>query len=49
LVEGREAEVTRWQAGRNAYRTHRGTLSLTVPPWRLVDATRQTSQEVERQ
>ena len=49
LGEGREAEVTRWQAVRNAYRPPLGTLSLTVPPWRLLDATRQTSQEVERQ
>jgi len=49
LVEVREAEVTRWQAVRNAYRTHLGNLSLTVHPWRLVDSTRQTSQEVERQ
>jgi hypothetical protein len=49
LVEVREAEMKRWQAVRNAYRNHLADLSLTVPPWRLVDAPRQTSQEVERQ
>ncbi len=49
LVEVREAEMQRWQAVRNAYRHHRATLSLTVHPWRLLDATRPTSQEVERQ
>jgi Family of unknown function (DUF6399)/IclR helix-turn-helix domain len=49
MVEVREAEVTRWQAVRNAYRHHLANLSLTVHPWRLVDSTRQTSQEVERQ
>src|SRR5205085_10151524 len=36
-------------AVRNAYRNHLANLSLTVPPWRLLDSTRQTSQEVERQ
>jgi len=49
LVEVREAEVKRWQAVRNASRTHLANLSLTVHPWRLFDSTRQTSQEVERQ
>ena len=49
LVEVREAEMQCWQAVRNAYRTHLATLSLTVHPWRLLAATRQTSQEVERQ
>jgi IclR-like helix-turn-helix domain-containing protein len=49
LVEVREAEVKRWQAVRNASRTHLANLSLTVPPWRLFDSTRQPSQEVARQ
>ena len=49
LVEVREAEMKRWQAVRNAYRNHLANLSLTVHPWRLLDSTRQTSQEVERQ
>jgi hypothetical protein len=49
LVEVRKAEVQRWQAVRNAYRNHLANLSLTVHPWRLLDSTRQTSQEVEHQ
>jgi hypothetical protein len=49
VVEVRKAEVTRWQAVRDTYRTHLANLSLTVHPWRLLDSTRQTSQEVERQ
>jgi hypothetical protein len=49
VVAVREAEVKRWQAVRDAYRNHLANLSLTVHPWRLLDATRQTSQEVARQ
>jgi Family of unknown function (DUF6399) len=49
LGEVREAEVKRWQAVRNAYRHPLANRSLTVHPWRLLDATRQTSQEVEHQ
>jgi hypothetical protein len=49
LVEVREAEVQRWQAVRNAYRNHLANLSLSMHPWRLVDSTRQTSNEVARQ
>jgi IclR helix-turn-helix domain len=49
LVEASEAEVQRWQGVRSAYRTHLDNLSLIVHPWRLLGATRQTSQEVERQ
>ena len=49
LVEVREAEVQRWQAVRNAYRTHLANLSLSMHPWRLLDSTRQTSNEVARQ
>jgi hypothetical protein len=48
-VEAREAEVTRWQDVRSPYRNHLDNLSLIMPPWRLLDALRQTSPEVERQ
>jgi hypothetical protein len=48
-VEAYEAVVARWQGVRSAYRQHLSNLSRIVHPWRLVDATRQTSQEVERQ
>ena len=48
-VEVHEAEMKRWEAVRNTYRNHLTNLSLTVHPWRLVDSTRQTSQEVECQ
>jgi hypothetical protein len=41
--------VARWQGVRSAYRQRLSNLSRIVHPWRLVDATRQTSQEVERQ
>jgi Family of unknown function (DUF6399)/IclR helix-turn-helix domain len=49
VVEASEAEVTRWESVHSAYRHHLETVSLIVHPWRLVDSTRQTSQEVERQ
>jgi len=48
-VEACEAVVARWQGVRSAYRQRLANLSRIVHPWRLVDATRQTSQEVERQ
>jgi hypothetical protein len=48
-VEAREAEVTRWESVHCAYRHHLETGSLLVHPWPLVDSTRQTSEEVERQ
>ena len=48
-VEACEAVVARWQGVHSAYRQHLANLSRIVHPWRLVDATRQTSQEVERQ
>jgi hypothetical protein len=48
MVEASEAEVKRWQRVRRTYRNHLETLSLTMHPWRLLDSTRQTSQEVER-
>jgi hypothetical protein len=49
LVETSEVEVKRWQGVGSAYRHGLGNLSLIMHPWRLVDSTRQTSQEVERQ
>jgi hypothetical protein len=48
-VEACEAVVACWQGVRSAYRQRLANLSRIVHPWRLVDATRQTSQEVERQ
>ena len=48
-VEACEAVVARWQGVRSAYRQRLSNLSRIVHPWRLVDSTRQTSQEVERQ
>jgi Family of unknown function (DUF6399) len=48
-VEAYEAVVARWQGVRSAYRQSLANLSRIVHPWRLVDSTRQTSQEVERQ
>jgi hypothetical protein len=44
-----EAEVKRWQDVRSAYRNHLANLSLILPPWRLLDSTRQSSLEVEHQ
>jgi hypothetical protein len=48
-VEAREAEVRRWQDVRSASRNHLANLSLVLPPWRLLDSTRQTSHEVAHQ
>src|SRR5262245_31751681 len=48
-VEACEAVVARWQGVRSAYRQSLSNLSRILHPWRLVDSTRQTSQEVERQ
>jgi Family of unknown function (DUF6399)/IclR helix-turn-helix domain len=48
-VENCEVSVKRWQDVRSAYRTHLSNLSRIMHPWRLMDATRQTSPEVERQ
>jgi hypothetical protein len=48
-VEVCEAAVQRWQGVRSAYRQNLSNLSRIMHPWRLMDATRQTSQEVERQ
>jgi hypothetical protein len=49
LVAASQAEVKRWQGVRSAYRTHLSNLALILHPWCLVDSTRHTSQEVERQ
>lgn len=49
LVAASEAEVQRWEGVHRAYRDHLEQLSLLVHPWRLVDSTRQTSADVERQ
>jgi len=48
-VEHCEASVHRWQDVRSAYRQHLSNLSRIMHPWRLMDSTRQTSQEVEHQ
>ncbi len=47
VVEACEAEVTRWESVRSAYRRHLETVSLIMHPWRLFDSTRQTSEDVE--
>ena len=48
-VEACETSVKHWQGVRSAWRQHLSNLSRIMHPWRLVDATRQTSQEVECQ
>ena len=48
VVEETEAEVKRWEGIRSASRQHLETVSLIVHPWRLVDSTPQTSQDVEQ-
>jgi len=48
-VEACEAVVARWQGVRSAYRQCLANLSRSMHPWRLVDATRQTSKEVAGQ
>ena len=49
LVEASEAAVQRWEGVYSAYRHHLENLSLMVHPWRLLDSTRQTSEDVECQ
>ena len=49
VVEASEAAVEGWENAGNAYRHHLLTLSLIMHPWRVLDSTRQTSEEVERQ
>jgi hypothetical protein len=48
VVEATETEVRRWEGIRRDYRHHLETLSLIVHPWRLVDSTMPTSQDVEK-
>jgi hypothetical protein len=45
-VEACEAVMARWQGARSTYRQRLANLSRSMHPWRLGDATRQTSQEV---
>ena len=49
VVEASEAEVKRWEGVHRAYRHHLEQLSLIVHPWCLLDSTRQSSADVERQ
>jgi hypothetical protein len=49
VVEACETSVKHWQGVRSAYLQHLTNLSRIMHPWRLVDSTRQTSQEVECQ
>jgi hypothetical protein len=49
VVEARAVQVKHWETVDSAYRQHLERVSLLVHPWRLVDSTRQTSAEVERQ
>jgi hypothetical protein len=46
VVAVRHAEVQRWAAVQHTYRQHRETRSLTLHPFRLADATPQTSAQV---
>jgi len=41
--------VHHWQGVRSTWRQHLSNVSRILHPWRLVDSTRQTSQEVEHQ
>ena len=41
--------VTHWQGVGRAWRQHLSNVSRVLHPWRLLDSTRQTSQEVEEQ
>jgi ribosomal protein L29 len=49
LVEACETSAKHWQGVRSAYRERLANLSRIMHPWRLVDSTRQTSQEIARQ
>ena len=44
-----EAEVSRWESVHDAYRLHLEAISLIVHPWRVIDSTPQSAQEVEGQ
>jgi len=49
MVEARAAEVTHGETVHRASRHHLESVSLTVHPWRVCDATRQRAADVERQ
>jgi len=49
VVEACAAQVQRWETVESTSRQHLERVSLLVHPWRLADATRQTSHEVEQQ
>ena len=46
-MEASEAAVERWENVGSAYRRHLLTVSLLLHPWRILDSTPQTSEEVE--
>jgi hypothetical protein len=46
LVEGRQAEVTRWEEVHQTYRSHLETLALTLHPFHISDSAPQTSAQV---
>ena len=48
-MEASEAEVECWEHVGSAYRHHLLSLSFIMHPWRLLDSTPQTSEEVARQ
>jgi hypothetical protein len=48
LVEAQHAAVTRWAEVQRTYRQHLATLSLTLHPFNIDDATPQTSMQVAR-
>jgi hypothetical protein len=49
VVEACAAPGQPWETAESASRHHLERVSLLVPPWRLVDSTRQTSHAVARQ
>jgi hypothetical protein len=49
LVGACATSVHHWQEGGRAWRQRLSHVSRTLPPWRLADSIRQTSQEVEEQ
>ena len=49
LVAAKQAEVQHWEAVQGTYRQHLETLSLTLHPFRIADATPQTSDQVASQ
>jgi hypothetical protein len=49
LVAESETSVNHWQGVRRTWKAHLSNVSRILHPWRLADASRQTSQEVEEQ